>query len=145
MENKNDLKGILIWVFLVISLLLGGFIIYDKLLKKDTKNEQERECEKCLQENEIPVGVYISSLDGGRYTIEIRKDNNSTYIYEDKCGDDMCTYADAKGYVAINGNKLVLINEKCGDEYNNCAPYYEFKYENGQIISVIDNNKFTKK
>ena len=41
MEEKNKNNGLIIAliVFIVISLILGGFIIYDKVLNKDNNNE----------------------------------------------------------------------------------------------------------
>ena len=55
MENKSDTKGLLLVVFIVISVLLAGFVIYDKVLKKencdcpktDCQCEKCKECEKC--------------------------------------------------------------------------------------------------
>lgn len=50
MENKKDLMGILFGVFLTISILLGGFVIYDKLIKNNEEKDcpkTECNCEKC--------------------------------------------------------------------------------------------------
>ena len=50
MEEKKNIMGILFGVFLTISIILGGFVIYDKLIKKDNKSEcvkNECNCEKC--------------------------------------------------------------------------------------------------
>ena len=50
MEEKKNIVGILFGVFLTISVLLGGFIVYDKFIKKDNKPECEKtecNCEKC--------------------------------------------------------------------------------------------------
>ena len=45
MEKKNDIKSLLLIIFTIIAVVLGGFIIYDKILNE--KEEKKCQCEKC--------------------------------------------------------------------------------------------------
>lgn len=50
LENNNGLKVMLI-IFILLSVILGGFILYDKVLKEENDNfiktESSCDCEKC--------------------------------------------------------------------------------------------------
>ena len=131
---------------ITILILLVGFIICDKVLNKNEGKELSK-CEECKCEKVmIPVGDYLyNDQDGGNYSLSINNGLEAKYSNKGKCGDDECTYADASGYIVMNNDRLVLINEKCNGEFNNCKPYYEFKIENEKIISLDDNSiVFTK-
>jgi len=118
MENKSDIKGVLLVIFIVISLLLSGFVLYDKLLKKETcdcpktdcKCEKCKECEKC-EEKLILSTKYINKSDKNSY-ITFDTTNKSWYSIRNVCEG----YEELRGSYFIENNKLRLLSDSFSDE-----------------------------
>lgn len=117
MENSNKTVKILLAIFVVLSLALGGFIVYDKILKKTDKPD----CEKCENkdntstnndkgENETNTidgnnGIYILSLTNENQTI-----NFGGKTYKIRNGSN-----DVQGFLYINDVKVNPQNDD--DDY----------------------------
>lgn len=118
-QNKSNLSSVLLGVFLVLSLLFGGFIVYDKLLKKSDEQEcpkTECQCEKC--ENKITecncptcsssnTSFYQNMVKNRKAMTENRLDG--IYIVVDKNGNvyysasKVTNAAGTKGTYKLNG------------------------------------------
>ena len=152
MENKRDLKGLLLVVFIVISLLLAGFIIYDKFLKEDgscvtvpCNCEEKKEvilANKYVVEedksNYITFNTEKLTWDASRNHCEGFEEIHGTYYLKDGYvhldspvfSDD--SSADRNDGVALklimNGNKVVQLHDDAeeGFHFAGCAPsdYY---------------------
>lgn len=76
-QSNNKTLTILLIVFIIMTLLLGGYIVYDKVLKKDTPIK-ETEKEKVQESSTLPAWAnYILKQD----ITEIN------YIYPNTVGD----------------------------------------------------------
>ncbi len=119
MENKKDMKGILLVVFAIISLSLGGFIIYDKVLKKESFNcpKNDCQCEKCREcENSETLDIVsVSYSSGGGY-----------------------------GTRLITAYRIITITEneiKFSNEYNDYVETYDMeKGKFDELVAYINNN-----
>ena len=165
MENKSNTKGVFLIVFAVISLLLGGFIIYDKLLKKETCNcpktdcqcEKCKECEKCEENNNTnncptkecqckedkDVSYYTQLLNNVKYRNLSRPDNYITFDTKDMTWK--ATYNNCHGYNEIAGkytienNEIILTSETFEDGKNEFS-IVSGNYS-GDIILIYDVNR----
>ena len=130
MENKKDMKGILLIAFAIISLSLGGFIIYDKVLKKESFNcpKNDCQCEKCREcENSETLDIVsVSYSHGGGYGIEfytIITITENEIKFSNKYNDYVETYDMEKGkfyeLVAYINNNISIFNN--GVKENNAV------------------------
>ncbi len=124
MEKKKDIKGILLVVFIVISLLLTSFIVYDKFLKKETCSCPKEDC-KCekndsnstekidsnSEEKSILSSKYINENDKNSY-ITFDVTNNSWSSVRNVCEG----YEELHGSYAIENNKLRLLSDNFTDK-----------------------------
>ncbi len=159
MENKSKGKTMVIVIFVLAVLGLGGYIIYDKFIKvKTTEPEVKNEINdnKETEENEPTTkltGYYkfgttystdedpcdpenISQKHGE--TIEILFNESGTYksAYGADCGGGYTW----DGTYTINGDKLVL---KCNDYDSPCV---EGEYRIGEYNTIInDKNEIYSK
>ncbi len=103
MENQNKSKGlyILIGVLCVLVMILGGYIIYDKVLSKPAENEN------ITNNNQTDSTTNVNKTFSKNESVEVNVGNNITekfYVISD------------------NGNNLTLITQKILFE----APFYEY-------------------
>ena len=122
MENKSDVKGILLVVFIVISLLLAGFVLYDKLLKKDTCTcpKNDCQCEKCDNSCDVAsdyLGEYAMAFLSAKY-------NN---------------VGDKKSNIVFKADGTWSANINSCHEYDSINGTYELE-ENSIILSSDDLN-----
>ena len=113
MENKKDMKGILLIVFAIISLSFGGFIIYDKVLKKESFNCPKNDCQ-CENSETLDI-VSVSYSFGGGY------------------GTRLIT---ACKIITITENEI-----KFSNEYNDYVETYDMeKGKFDELVAYINNN-----
>ncbi len=109
MESKKNTNSILLIVFIVIALLLGGFIIYDKLLKtNDTK-----ECPKSESTKFDYASFDVDTKTKLVCTIDMTGLTEVKVF--DKCGED---------FDILNDEYLIKVTNL---EYNGVK--YSFTYE----------------
>ena len=112
MENKSDIKGILLVVFIVISILLLGFVVYDKVLKKENCNcpKNDCQCEKCSKNDDLNNEVKLTL--SSKYT---NADDKKSYISFDIANgtwsftrNNCHEYEDLSGTYSIKNNEIIL-------------------------------------
>lgn len=139
MEKKSDLKGVLLGVFLVISLLLGGFIVYDKLLKKEgqLKCKEECQCEKCEACEKNTTGCNCPSCD-----------STSTVFYQNMVKNRKTTNDFGKGIEIVldkNGNvyyRASKLKNPVGTKGSYKIDGYAAGIDsNGNLSNVLDGYK----
>ncbi len=121
MENEKNKNVVLLVVFIVLSLLLAGFIIYDKVLNKSTSEcpkcncqcEKCEVCKKCEEKSEnLDEDYYHDLISGVKYKNLSRPDNyiqfnvgNKTW----KAARNSCHgYEDISGTYTIEKNEIIL-------------------------------------
>ena len=121
MENKSDKKGILLVVFIVMALLLAGFIVYDKLLKKETCNcpKDECKCEKCTTNDSKIDTDYENNYSYGGLSSKYRIGHDGkSYLQFNVDGSwtakrNECEfYDDISGTYEIKNEKIILKSSK---------------------------------
>ena len=92
--NKNS--NILLIIFMIISLLLAGYIVYDKAIKKDVPPKNNEVNENNIEEKDVKLGVgtYVggkATNDEGKevsaYTLYFREDGSFLLETVGACGD----------------------------------------------------------
>lgn len=123
---KKNYKDVLLIICILITLILGLFILYDKVLKKKESckcQEKECLCVKCTEKEEEEVIYSASSLktkyrnisDKESYiTFDVSKETWEGYINE------------CEGYGLIKGKYV--------DEENGIIT---LKYENGEVFGTL--------
>lgn len=107
MEEKKDIKGVLLVVFIILSLLLGGFIVYDKLLKNDDAEGCEKPVCQCDTEKKMTLASkYVNEGESLSY-LEFDTVNSTWKGVRNHCEG----YEDVSGTYVIENNKLTLNNE----------------------------------
>ena len=112
---KKSYCGLLI-VFMIISLLLAGYIVYDKCLKKEEKDDPVEERQN-QEENNIEKeesSRYAVIYDWG-YNYKLKKDVNYFYLVQEikdeyKVIHDFGT-TDNKSYIGFYDNKFYFTDE----------------------------------
>lgn len=89
-ENKNS-TNILLLIVIILILLLGGFLIYNKFLKKDDSNcpkceEKECQCDKCGKTTTDYTNFNISTKAKLICTIDMT--GLTSIDVASKCGED---------------------------------------------------------
>ena len=121
LENSNKMIKLLLVIFVIISLSLGGFIIYDKVLKEEEKVICEK-CEKCSTSCDCPNDFVeesdeVNSIVAGINEITLTN-SNKEILFNGKTiklrySDDIVYLNDNKTNVKINcGTNIVSITEK---------------------------------
>ena len=124
MENKNNILVILVVILSVLVGGLGSFIVYDKVLNKDT-NIEDTTGENKVEENPTNGNNNISKEDKyyGTYTVKYYENTNedikanaessltlnsdNTFVFNcNVCAGMM----DVKGKYEIKDNKIILSN-----------------------------------
>ena len=134
MENKKDIKVVLLIVFVLIALALGGFILYDKLIKKETCECPKNECicEKCEEKNyptkecqckeNKDVSYYTKLLNNVKYRNISRPDNYIEFNTKDmtwKANFNNCHgYDEINGKYTIENSKIILTGNDFEDGKN---------------------------
>ena len=107
MEKENKTLKILLIVFVVATLLLGGFIVYDKVLKKDENiskeiESQNNKSENKLEENDSSTNTF--SLDtsksyGGSGKVRVKGYPSIIQMPTEACYSDNCENIPTQDYV----------------------------------------------
>lgn len=161
MEKKNSVLGVLVILLSVVVLGLTGFIVYDKVLNKDAKNENTNSS-TINNEVENTDGSSISSTEmldkivgnWGRvngmacYLISIsRKDNKYTFNSVEY-GTDGGLFGEVVEHKSIDSDKLYLkvhfperVNE-VGETPEQTSEYVINISELSSNILIINNNKW---
>lgn len=148
MENRKDLKGIFLVLFIIISILLAGFIIYDKFLKKDNDSCVTVPCNCEEKKEKILANKYVIEEDKTNYiafdteklTWEAVRNhcegyeqiNGTYYIENGNIYLNSKVFSDDHPSVVLklifDGNKVVKIHDSVDEEFHfaGCAPsdYY---------------------
>lgn len=169
MENKKDKKVLLLVILALIILALGGFVVYDKLIKKETCDcpktecicekcecpEKECQCEKCEEKtNNCPqvtcnckenddASYYTNLLDNVKYQNLSRPDNYIIFNTKDKTWkatrNNCHGYDDVSGKYSIEKGKIILTGDTFESGKN------EFSIISGnyneEILLIYDNNQ----
>lgn len=131
MENKNNVLVVIIVILAILVGGLGSFIIYDKVLSKDTKAESTT-TENNVEGNTTVEDNNISKENDylGTYTLKV-KDNapegkkgeapSSLKLNDDNTFEfvaNMCTgMLTIKGEYSIDNNSIILKNLKAHEDY----------------------------
>ena len=129
LESKNNLLKVLLIVFIVFTFVLGGFIIYDKLLKNDTDNLFSRENELIMNEkdiislgkNKLEQASNLSYLNGIKKDSYTEIDGNPYFvdygkkdIFENK-------------FYSIYSKQLAITDVLNGDGSDSRIPFFKIK------------------
>ena len=117
MEKKNNLSNILLITIIILTLALGGFIIYDKFIKKTDNNSTTTTTTNSYQ-------VFSTNLKKQILAYDIR-----SYLAEDS------EYTDDITYKVILTNKMELIMVFNDQEYK--SKYGEIKIADNVINFAI--------
>ena len=162
MEGKKNLLITLMTIFIISTILLGGFIIYDKVLKKDTvpvdnsseTNNEQKENDKLyhIEDGEKFViygktpGLDDQLINRGKeisfaYPVidinsdEMKKVNNEiSKKYQDAYKSDLSSKADGNSCVAVKKN-----GQYYGGDHILYNTYRIFENTNYLSIVIIDN------
>ena len=121
-------KNIFIIILAILVLGLGGYLVYDKVLDKNVKEEVKEESVKQEEENKE---ITLESLYG-------------TYTWEKKHITDSGNELDLKIKLVLNSDGSATYNASNG--YEEEATKGSFIYENGKVIytreyyNYSDNN-----
>ena len=121
MEKENKTLKILLIIFIIISVIFGGFILYDKVLKKEEKVICEK-CEKCSTSCDCPNDFVeendeVNSIVAGINEITLTN-SNKEILFNGKTiklrySDGIVYLNDNKTNVKIScGTNIVSITEK---------------------------------
>ena len=109
MEKENKNLKIMLIIFILISVILGGFILYDKVLKKeDSKCKKDTcSCEK-MDENVndkkiMLASKYVNTKDKASY-ITFDSTNKTWNYYRNECHG----YLTMTGTYSTEDNKVIL-------------------------------------
>ena len=124
MRNKKNSTGVLILllIFIILTVLLGGYIAYDKLLSKNETSENQsqnintpaKEEQKSLSKNFSEItGIYTTKLenlkDSGEEstaTVQLTLYENGIFSYRFSQYAPIGTF----GNYMIDGDKIILTN-----------------------------------
>ena len=124
MRNKKNSTGVLILlvIFIILNVLLGGYIAYDKLLSKNETSENQsqnintpaKEEQKSLSKNFSEItGIYTTKLenlkDSGEEstaTVQLTLYENGIFSYRFSQYAPIGTF----GNYMIDGDKIILTN-----------------------------------
>ncbi len=102
MEKKKDIKGILLVVFIVISIVLAGFIVYDKFIKSN--NNEDCTDTGCYFSIDSDIKqLYVNEFDKESYLYFY--DSNKTWVYN---RNECHGYWPVSGTYTIEGDKVIL-------------------------------------
>ena len=140
MEKKSDIKGILLVVFIIISLALCSYVLYDKILKKDEQNsclKTDCECENNEKDEDIEDDYYY--YDKKLSTKYINIGDPLSYIsFDMKNSTWKMNYNACHGYEIINGtfsiekNRIIMNSETRGGELKIVS-----NYNFGQYVGIL--------
>ena len=117
MDNKKDIKGVLLAVFIIISILLAGFIVYDKFLKEDDGSCVTVPC-NCEEKKELVLA--------SKYVNEQDKDSYLTFDTTKKTWKGIRN--NCEGYEEVEGtyvieNNVITLNSEVFDSYNDIVKF----------------------
>ena len=116
MENKSTGKTVVIIILVLLVLGLGGYIVYDKMLSKESaetkesaKTEKKVENQTITESKKSIAGSYIYD---GKFTanpdltahLELKLNEDNTFILYEATTDAMAF----KGTYTLNNSKLML-------------------------------------
>lgn len=166
MDNKGLKIGLVILI--VITLILGSYIVYDKLMKEDTKvcDKDNFKCDNDLINTLVGTytyeGEYVekeknasgeNKLEDDAYTsgkmaieeLVLNKDGTATA----SASNVRASGYNTKGKWYISNNEIIILNDSCNATvsdgkvtYPNCQPIwtYEYKLDNNNIVVTSKNN-----
>jgi len=168
MEKNN--KGIvtLLVVFIFTTLVLGGYLVYDKVLSKDNVNDNTNVEDNVITNVDTNLDVFVALIGKYEHThtnsvdgvpveecktfteLEIRNDGTAKHFGGQTCGGAFTS----EGKYAITDSKIYIMNDNCKVikkddtcEFPNCRQIVELSYTyNDGKLTIFDNgNELTKK
>ncbi len=143
LEKGNGTLKLLLTIFIIISVVLGGFILYDKVLKKednfndDGNNIQENDNSNGLSESEA-LRIAKEKLESAN---NFFGDFESSFECSDSIEDGFCYYDTIDNFknkfYSIYSSKLVY-----SDVYNDITNEEQYKYLFGSTIKVSNNKVY---
>ena len=137
MENKKNNKGVLILLvmFIILTFILGGYILYDKVLSKtnDKTNDKinDKNSSEIVEDKEYKVlsdndKTYLVIKDNENYKVVRDLGNNIHYIgiYNNKLyySDSKIKYIDLKDSNLAENIWLEIPQPDCSDNTEICPP-----------------------
>ena len=113
LENGNGTLKLLLTIFIIISVVLGGFVIYDKVLKKnnDKCSKSESSCEKSEENvsnknnnSEIKLASKYRNIKDKESYIMFDTSNGTWKFNRNECHE----YGTMTGTYTIEDNKVNL-------------------------------------
>lgn len=104
MENKKNNKGVLILLvmFIILTFILGGYILYDKVLSKTNDKTNDKITDK--NSSEIVEDKEYKVLSDNDKTYLVIKDNENYKVVRD--------LGNGIHYIGIYNNKLYFSDSK---------------------------------
>ena len=116
MEKKNSVLGVLVILLSVVVLELTGFIVYDKVLNKDTKNENNNNGVEVNDNSSVSAAEMLDKVVGkwGNvngmtcFFLSISNEDNKYIFNSGQYGTDGGLLGDIIEYKAVDSEKLYL-------------------------------------
>ena len=151
MEKKKDVKGLLVIILAIIVLLFSCFVVYDKLLKKETCDcpKTECKCKKCdndKNKNDCIESDYDSEYDNnptqlyGKYVNIKDKKSNIVFSLDGtwKLNRNVCHgYENISGTYSVDANRIILKGTNHDEE-----GILSIVSTTGEIILLLDEERF---
>ncbi len=149
-EKKNNLVVILLVIFVMISTLLAGYILYDKFLDKDkqenlnnnpTTNPNEN---MDTNESEVQENKMVSKINDNKYWVyqaNYPKDVKADYYI---LGTNVYYAKDIKApYINVNSNYAKEANDEIKKAYDEALQVYNQGVENKtDFVEICDYETF---
>ena len=149
LENNNGILKLLLAIFIIATLALGGFVVYDKVLKKDNTDVPVKETEENKVEEKSSLPDWANYL--------LNQNINKVGYYDSEDWKDI-TMDQLKGYLQKLTTEYSLI--KMHDYDGGCSNYcgLEIKYNNNDfriyagsiffendstLLSLLEKDKYT--
>lgn len=133
-EPKNKGNGLLITILLIVILALAGYIVYDKVIKKDNPEEkiEEKEKKEEQQEEETKEETKQEEVKEEKFSL----DNLAGKTFKTKDGKKKLEIVSKKDSKAVNEAEKYEFIDLNGD-------FDYFGYYNGVLFTIYKNAEFS--